>query len=335
MFFAYTSAPENLRTLLERMRKSTVPKKVSDKHLQNLILPGTGQVGSLRAVLKFLGFVDEDGASTPQWRKYVEAGSGAGVLREILQEKYADLFRLDADAPALSEQQLADIVITNTSIDRTATAHAVAVTFKTLCALAEFPEPEPIPARVPNPEPTRLRRGRHAISESTSTTLATPRSDQGPRPVLTSVGDKRDRPFLSVEQTALMQDALHCMQEGLFRAAYVMAWAAFMDFYEGRLDADGLVAVRQARPSWGAYQRSIAEMRERYPEAQLLEVGVDVHLLSFTEGKVLEGLHARRNQCAHPSDFVPDERLTQGYIYELMQIMEKLNGSRPHFTKST
>jgi hypothetical protein len=45
---------------------------------------------------------------------------------------------------------------------------------------------------------------------------------------------------LSLRQDEMLRQALRCIENELFRAAHVMAWAALMDFVEEKLASDGL-----------------------------------------------------------------------------------------------
>src|SRR5450756_497813 len=74
---------------------------------------------------------------------------------------------------------------------------------------------------------------------------------------------------LSISQDDLMRQALRCVESALYRASHVMAWAAFMDFFEQTLASDGLVAVRAARPDW-KHTASIEELREYESEFSLI-----------------------------------------------------------------
>lgn len=122
---------------------------------------------------------------------------------------------------------------------------------------------------------------------------------------------------LSLRQDDLMRQALRCVENGLFRAAHVMAWAAFMDFLEEKLESDSLVKVRTVRPKWQG--NNMAEMREYVPERQLVEVTQTVGLCTKSQMKGLIGLLDRRNECAHPSDYYPQLNETLGYMSELLQ----------------
>ena len=129
---------------------------------------------------------------------------------------------------------------------------------------------------------------------------------------------------LNLRQNDLMRQALRCIENGLFRAAHVMGWAAFMDFLEEKLQSDGLVKVRALRPAWKG--KDIEEMREYVPERQLVEVTKDVGLTTKNEMGALIALLNRRNDCAHPSSYFPGLNETLGYLSELLQRIVQLKG---------
>lgn len=132
-----------------------------------------------------------------------------------------------------------------------------------------------------------------------------------------------DLTVLNLRQDDLMRQALRCIENSLFRAAHVMAWAALMDYLEEKLEGDGLKKVRRERPNWkGA---TMAEMREYVPERQLVEVTQAVGLCSKNEMNALIGLLNRRNECAHPSLYLPQLNETLGYISEVLQRLNLLS----------
>lgn len=121
---------------------------------------------------------------------------------------------------------------------------------------------------------------------------------------------------LTLKQDDLMRQALRCLENELYRAAHVMAWAAFMDFFEEKLASDGFVKLRAVRPEW--VFTSIEDMREKIPEYQLIDASRDMTLCRKNEVKALWGLLNKRNECAHPSDFYPGLNETLGYMSELL-----------------
>lgn len=127
---------------------------------------------------------------------------------------------------------------------------------------------------------------------------------------------------LSLRQDELLRQALRCVENSLFRAAHVMAWAGFMDFLEEKLASDGLKKLRTIRPAWKA--AAVEELRENIVEYQLIEAARDLGLCTKTEAKGLQGLLNKRNECAHPSDYFPLLNESLGYISEILQRMEQM-----------
>lgn len=131
---------------------------------------------------------------------------------------------------------------------------------------------------------------------------------------------------LSIAQDDLFRQSLRCVEHELYRAAHVLSWAGMIDYYEQRLNDDGLVRLSQARPKWAT--NSLEDLRESVPEFQLIEAGRPLGLLSKNDVKALHGLLNKRNECAHPSDYFPSLNDTLGFITELLKRIEKLAGRK-------
>lgn len=129
---------------------------------------------------------------------------------------------------------------------------------------------------------------------------------------------------LSLHQDELLRQALRCIENELYRASHVMAWAGFMDFLEEKISSDGLVKLRGLRPSWKA--SSLEELRENVVEYQLIDAARDLGLCGKTEAKAMQGLLSKRNECAHPSPYFPGLNETLGYVSELLN---RINQLRP------
>jgi hypothetical protein len=127
---------------------------------------------------------------------------------------------------------------------------------------------------------------------------------------------------LSLKQDELMRQALRCMESKLYRASHVMAWAGFVDFLEEKLSTDGFTKLHAARAKW--VFNTVEELRETYPEHQIIEASWDAGLCEKSEMKALHGLLNKRNECAHPSDFYPGLNESLGYFSELLQRIETL-----------
>ncbi len=128
---------------------------------------------------------------------------------------------------------------------------------------------------------------------------------------------------LSLKQNELLQEAIKSIKNELYRGAYVLAWAAFIDFLEEKLASDGLVKVKQHRPNWSKF-KTIEELRENVPEFQLIDVAHDVNLLTKAETKTIQGLLSKRNECAHPSSYTPRFAESLGYLDEIFNRIEQI-----------
>jgi hypothetical protein len=128
--------------------------------------------------------------------------------------------------------------------------------------------------------------------------------------------------LLNIKQDDIMRQALRCAENGLYRAAHVMAWAACMDYIEEKLSADNLVKLRSVRSNWRG--RDIREMAEYVAEYQLVDSLKAVGLTTKNETNALLDLLRRRNECAHPTGYLPQVNETLGYIAEVIQRIVKL-----------
>jgi hypothetical protein len=128
---------------------------------------------------------------------------------------------------------------------------------------------------------------------------------------------------LNVRQDGMMRESLKCVEYGLNRAAYVMSWAACVDLIKEKLASDGLTKLRAQRPNW-PQNVDINELAEKFPEYQLIEALKAVGLVGKGEMNALIGLLQRRNECAHPTGYVPTLNETLGYISEVMQRIQRL-----------
>ena len=129
---------------------------------------------------------------------------------------------------------------------------------------------------------------------------------------------------LSLKQEELIRQALRCIENGIFRAAHVMAWAGFMDFLEEKIGSDGFKKLRQKRTKWSF--KNIEELREKVPEHQLIEACKDIGFCTNNQKKSLLGLLNKRNECAHPSNYNPSLNDSLGYVSEILKRLENLMG---------
>jgi hypothetical protein len=127
---------------------------------------------------------------------------------------------------------------------------------------------------------------------------------------------------LSLKQDDLLRQSLRCLENELYRAAHVMAWAAFMDFFEMKLASKNFKKLRAARPAW--IFAGVEELRESISEFQIIEAARVTGLCQKNEMKALHGLLNKRNECAHPSEFFPGLNDTLGFVTEILTRIETI-----------
>lgn len=121
---------------------------------------------------------------------------------------------------------------------------------------------------------------------------------------------------LSLNQDRLFREALKCVENQLFKAAHVMAWAGFMDYLEDKMMSEYLADIEAVRLKWSISSKE--DLREQAAEHQLIVVCREIKLFSKNEEKAFLGLLNTRNECAHPSNYSPTLNETLGFISQLL-----------------
>lgn len=129
---------------------------------------------------------------------------------------------------------------------------------------------------------------------------------------------------LSLDQDELFRESLRAIEQELYRAAHVLAWAGFIDWLHEQLIAGYLKPLNAARPKWSIKK---AEDLRNWGDFQVIEAGKDVKMYAAATMRALHGYLDRRNECAHPSDFFPDLNMTLGYVADLFDRIGRLGSS--------
>ena len=141
--------------------------------------------------------------------------------------------------------------------------------------------------------------------------------------VITLTESRKTLSNLSIAQNLLFDQALKCTDNSLFRAAHVMAWAAFMDFLHERLASDGFARLHRQRPNLSKCT-SLDELREGLTDYECIRVAHDLKIITKQQMKTLHGLLSERNQCAHPGPSEPTLNETLGFISKLFRYIKEI-----------
>ena len=123
---------------------------------------------------------------------------------------------------------------------------------------------------------------------------------------------------LPIDVQDYFREAVKCLENGLFRAAIVMAWSGHFYVYAEKLMLGHEQAIRQARKKWQF--SDAADLKEQVGEAQILDIGKEVKFLNRANLKILQGRLSTRNECAHPTLYSPSRNLAIGYVDEMLRL---------------
>ncbi len=112
------------------------------------------------------------------------------------------------------------------------------------------------------------------------------------------------------------KESIKCLESGLFRAAVVFSWAGHFDVYSEYLYRTHEADIRLIRKNWGF--KDVVELREKYAESQILDVGKDVNFINKAKLRILQGQLSQRNSCAHPTMYKPSMNATIGYVDQMV-----------------
>ncbi len=139
--------------------------------------------------------------------------------------------------------------------------------------------------------------------------------------VITLEKSYEDLANLSIGQDELFREALRATEAGLYRAAHVLGWAGLIDFLHEYLWERFEAKLLQDRQAWKL--KAAEDLREQ-TDYSVIETGRVVGAYNRTVMKALHGLLAKRNECAHPSDFYPGPNEALGYLGELLKRIDFL-----------
>src|ERR1700738_3342347 len=125
--YAYTVVPGRIKEILEKVRSTGRPPKLTVAHLKTLGFTSSNDT-SLIGVLRFIGFIDSNGIPTTLWNEY-RGAKYKQVLAKAIRTGYADLFAVYPDANATSNTELSHVFSTSSSAGSQVISKTIA-TFK-------------------------------------------------------------------------------------------------------------------------------------------------------------------------------------------------------------
>jgi hypothetical protein len=102
---SYLTSTKKVETFLNTIATAQAPQKFTTRFLIQLDFSSASDRLFI-GVLKGLGFLDEDGAPTPRYYKFLDQTQSGAVLAEAIREAYSDLFAINTKAYELSEDDV-------------------------------------------------------------------------------------------------------------------------------------------------------------------------------------------------------------------------------------
>lgn len=127
---------------------------------------------------------------------------------------------------------------------------------------------------------------------------------------------------LPVDVQDYFREACTCLEQDCRRAATVLSWAGFFHVFVEALLARHEADLRSQRPKWSF--KDATELKEKYPEAQILQAAQLVGFISKSKLRQYDGLLSRRNDCAHPTLYTPTLNSAVGFLDDMIQQTARL-----------
>lgn len=138
----YTKIPQYFDTLLT----ARAPEKFTVKFLSDLSFTSSNDRQFIN-VLKSIGFLDDSGAPTDRYYKFLDQSCSKKIVAEGVREAYVDLFNLNISANSMTQAEVEGKFKTLTNGSKAAaTITQMAKTFTALCGYADWSAP-PIMAK--------------------------------------------------------------------------------------------------------------------------------------------------------------------------------------------
>lgn len=122
---------------------------------------------------------------------------------------------------------------------------------------------------------------------------------------------------LNSKQENLIRESLKCIEVKLFRASIVLAWSALIDFLEDLLLKNVYTSMTKDA------------LQDKFGDSNIIDQFKSNGLFTTTQERAFRALLYKRNECAHPSSYIPDINQTLGYVAEVIERLRTLMSQFP------
>lgn len=136
MRYPYSTTTGSITKILEKIQTVGQPSKVDSKWFSSIGFK-TASEHRMSGVLKFIGFVEDNGTPTGLWTQFRSTKTGKCVLGKALKKSYRELYDIYPNAHELGKNELTDFFKTKTVAGNQALKHTVN-TFQNMASYAVF-----------------------------------------------------------------------------------------------------------------------------------------------------------------------------------------------------
>jgi len=161
--YPYALVISSFRKFMNGIPGRGIPSVVDRNHLAQTGLNSANDA-PIVSILEFIGLIDKAGKPTKDYEDFRIASKQKQVMTKCLKTAYSDLFALYSDAPARSNEELAEFFKTTTKSGAQVVTK-MAATFKILCEFSDMAQgpkaaAQRKPSRVSQVRPMKTAGGR-------------------------------------------------------------------------------------------------------------------------------------------------------------------------------
>jgi hypothetical protein len=134
--YPYVTKTGTIKAFFAHIQSAGIPTKVDGPYIESVGFKSSND-RPIVGMLKYLGFVGQDGVPTTRWREYKDKERARKILGKALVEGYSELFETYPDAPRRDREALMNFFRTKTGLAER-TVSAIVDSFKALTELADF-----------------------------------------------------------------------------------------------------------------------------------------------------------------------------------------------------
>lgn len=134
--YPYSLSVARMENFFKEIPSMGIPDKVITKTLEARGFNSKND-RTIVPTLRFLGFIDDTGTPTEEWKKLRDRSIYGQVMAKQIRQAYADVFKMFPDANRRADADIRNFINAHTKSEQRMVS-AMVVVFKMLCSLGDF-----------------------------------------------------------------------------------------------------------------------------------------------------------------------------------------------------